>query len=182
LSDIVDWLVTADPHLHRIDALPKIYSIPARSVHAAPLLARWIEDEVKLPLLIGPDRESAQWVSVVAEGAGAPFIVLEKQRHGDRDVEISVPDVARWRQHTPVLVDDIISTGRTMIQTLGHLNRAGMKPAVCAGVHAVFASGAYEGLSAAGASRIVTTNTIAHETNAIDVTDALSACASELIG
>jgi len=66
-----------------------------------------------------PDEESAQWVSEVSRGAGVPYAVLQKIRMGDRDVEVSVPDVQAWRNHTPVLVDDIISTGRTMIETLG---------------------------------------------------------------
>ena len=181
LSGIVDWLVTVDPHLHRISALSQIYGIPAKSVHASPLVARWIKDAVASPVLIGPDEESAQWVSAVADEAGAPFVILQKQRRGDADVEISVPDVERWRDHTPVLVDDIISTGRTMIETLGHLRRAGMKPVVCVGVHAVFAAGAFDALRAAGPARIVTTNTIAHETNAIDVSSALGEAAAGFI-
>jgi ribose-phosphate pyrophosphokinase len=181
LSGIVDWLVTVDPHLHRISALPDIYTIPAVSVHASPMLADWIKESVPSALVIGPDEESAQWVEVVAKSAGAPFIILEKHRRSDTDVEISVPDVERWRDHTPVLVDDIISTARTMIATLGHLRRAGMKPVVCVGVHAVFAPGALESLSAAGAARVVTTNTIAHETNAIDVTRFLSEAVAGLI-
>ena len=42
------------------------------------------------PFVIGPDRESEQWVSAVAKGADAPYTVLETLRRGDRDVEISV--------------------------------------------------------------------------------------------
>jgi len=174
LSGIVDWLVTIDPHLHRIPTLASVYAIPARSLHAAPLLAGWIRENVNAPLLVGPDAESAQWVTEVAALAQAPWIVLEKKRRSDRDVEVAVPDVSRWSDRTPVLVDDIVSTARTMIETLGHLGGAGMKPAICAGVHAVFAPGAYEALRAAGPARIVTTNSIVHETNAIDVSDLLA--------
>ncbi|HXJ00894.1 MAG TPA: ribose-phosphate pyrophosphokinase [Micropepsaceae bacterium] len=173
LSVIVDWLVAVDPHLHRISALSEIYRIPAMAVHSSPSIALWIKDSVTSPVLIGPDEESAQWVSAVADGAGAPFVILEKHRRGDADVEISIPNVERWRNHTPVLVDDIISTGRTMIETIEHLHRGGMKPAVCIGVHAVFAAGTLEAVRAAGIARIVTTNTIGHETNAIDITLAL---------
>jgi ribose-phosphate pyrophosphokinase len=32
------------------------------------------------------------------------------------------------KEHIPILVDDIISTGRTMIETITHLKNAGMKP------------------------------------------------------
>ena len=49
-----------------------------------------------------------------------------------------------------------------------------MAAPVCVGVHAIFADAAYEELLSAGASRVVTCNTIAHPTNAIDVTPLLA--------
>jgi ribose-phosphate pyrophosphokinase len=174
LSPHFDWLVTVDPHLHRIHSLNDIYSIPAHVLHAASIVARWIAREVERPVLIGPDSESVQWVSEVAKTTGAPVVVLKKARHGDRDVDVALPDLSPWRDHTPVLVDDIISTGRTMIETLAHLRDVGMKPAVCIGVHGIFAAGAYEALRALAPARIVTTNTVVHETNAIDVSEILA--------
>jgi len=61
-----------------------------------------------------------------------------------------------------------------MTETVLHLREAGMKPAICIGVHAVFADRAYDTLQSAGPAAIVTTNTIAHPTNAIDVCDAIA--------
>jgi len=174
LSREIDWLVTVDPHLHRRSSLSEIYTVPALALHAAPLISQWIKASVERPLLIGPDAESAQWMAAVAQEAGAPHIVLEKTRHGDREVEVSVLDVARWRDHTSVLVDDIISTARTMIETVGHLKRAGMRPPICIGVHGIFAGNAYADLRKAGAARIVTLNTVRHESNAIDVAEFLA--------
>ncbi|MBU6472889.1 MAG: ribose-phosphate pyrophosphokinase [Alphaproteobacteria bacterium] len=174
LSRTADWLVTVDPHLHRLKNLSLIYSIPTRAQHAAAPISRWIADNVPDAVLIGPDAESAQWVGAVAKTAGKPFVVLTKTRRGDRDVSVTVPEVERWRAATPVLVDDIISTGRTMAETLGHLAREKMKPAVCIGVHAVFAPGAYDDLRRYEPARIVTTDTIAHQTNAIDVAGLLA--------
>lgn len=171
ISGIFDWLITVDPHLHRYASLAEAYSIPTRVLSAAPLIAHWIVGNVDSPLLIGPDSESAQWVHTVANDAGAPSLVLEKIRRGDNEVEVSLPTphVANWRMHTPVLVDDIISTAHTMIETVGHLKRAGLPPPVCIGVHAVFAASAYEALLAAGAGQVVTANTIAHPSNRIDL-------------
>ena len=166
VSHSFDWLVTVDPHLHRIKDLSDLYAIPTRVVQAAPA---WVRTNIEKPLFVGPDEESEQWVAAVAQDASAPCIVLEKTRKGDRDVEVSVPEVDRWRDHTPVLVDDIISTGRTMIQTVSHLRAAGMKPPTCIGVHAVFAGDAYEALVGAGAQRVATCNTIPHTSNTIDV-------------
>jgi ribose-phosphate pyrophosphokinase len=169
LSSQIDWLVTVDPHLHRRAALAEIYSIPTQVMHAAPLISDWIRKEVSRPLLIGPDSESEQRVAAVARDAGAAHVDLQKVRRGDRDVDVSVPDVARWRDHTPVLVDDIVSTARTMIETVSHLKRESMRPPVCIAVHGIFAGDAYGELMAAGASRVVTTSTVPHATNAIDI-------------
>ena len=169
LSTFLDGLVTVDPHLHRIHDLSEVYSIPARAVSAAPAIAAWIAANVDTPVLIGPDSESEQWVSQVAAGAKCPFVVLQKQRYDDRRVEVSVPDADRLRGRTPVLIDDIVSTARTMIAAVEHLIKAELASPVCVGVHAIFAGTAYEDLLRSGASRVVTCNTIAHRTNMIDV-------------
>ncbi len=174
LSQTVDGLVTVDPHLHRYTALSEIYSIPSRTEHAAPAIAEWIRSHVDRPLIIGPDSESEQWVEQVSNLAHAPHIVLSKKRRGDRDVVVEVPSLDAWRGCTPVLVDDIISTARTMIETIGHLTRAGYSAPICVGVHGVFAGDAYEELQRAGAAKVVTCNTVPHSSNAIDLTPALT--------
>jgi ribose-phosphate pyrophosphokinase len=81
-------------------------------------------------------------------------VILTKVRYSDRDVEVSIPHVAKYKDFVPVLVDDIISTGRTMIETIGHLNNAGMKP-ICIGVHAVFAENAFQELKDSGARKLL---------------------------
>lgn len=174
VSGWVDWLVTIDPHLHRRSSLGEIYSVPTQVLHAAPLVSEWIKENVANPILIGPDEESTQWVAAVAHDAGAPHVVLGKVRRGDRDVEVTVPEFEKWRGYVPVLVDDIISTARTMIETVGHLRRAGMAPPVCIGVHGIFAGNAYDQLQEAGAATVATTNTIPHISNRIDISEIIA--------
>lgn len=181
VSRHVDWLVTVDPHLHRRASLDEIYTIPSVAAHAAPLLAAWIASNIHAPLLIGPDRESAQWVSDVASRASLPWLVLDKIRRGDRDVSVTFPDVQRLRGKTPVLVDDMISTAGTMIAAAGHLAAAALPPPVCVGVHAVFSGTAYADLCNAGVARIVTCNTIGHVSNQVDVSGLIAQAASELL-
>lgn len=171
LSSFIDRLITIDPHLHRRTSMKEIYSVPCEVIHAAELISGWIKNNIENPLLIGPDKESEQWVSEVAHNANAPFIILEKNRKGDRDVVISVPYVEKFKDHTPVLVDDIISTAKTMIETVKHLNTAQMKPPVCIGVHAIFAGKAYTDLLTSGVKEIITCNTIPHESNKIDISE-----------
>ncbi len=169
ISEAFDWLVTVDPHLHRRGSLSEIYSIPNIVVAAAPAMAQWIADNVSEPLIIGPDSESKQWVAEVAAGCGAPHVVMSKTRLGDRRVEIEAPPLSQWKGRTPVLLDDIIASARTMTLAARKIQEAGLGAPVCIGVHGIFSPDALGALRDAGAARVVTTNTIAHETNAIDV-------------
>ena len=175
ISANVDWLVTMDPHLHRWHALSDIYDIPAKVSHAASVMAAWISREVDKPLLIGPDSESTQWVSEMAALANADYVILSKTRRGDRDVEITLQDLRQWHDHTPVLVDDTISTASTMIAATQLVLNQGLRSPVCCAVHAIFAGDADQALREAGAAHIVTTNTIAHASNRIDISTALAA-------
>ncbi len=180
LSNTFDWLVTVDPHLHRYGSLSEIYRIPTRVVHTAPLISEWIRTNVGNPHIIGPDSESEQWVSAVAKDAGAPYSVLEKTRRGDREVEISTQGLANLGGRTPVLVDDIVSSGRTMIEAARVLRTIGTAAAVCVAVHGLFADDADALLLKEGA-RVVTANTVPHATNAIDVAAPLAAGIHELV-
>jgi ribose-phosphate pyrophosphokinase len=179
LSEAFDWLVTVDPHLHRYSSLREIYRIPTRVAHAAPLISQWIKANVPQALVIGPDAESEQWVSAVANEAGAPFTVLQKVRHGDRDVEITLRDLTQLGERTPVLVDDIISSGRTMAEAVRLVAGRTTERPVCIAVHGLFADNSDRMLAAAGA-RVVTSNSVAHVSNAIDVAPLLASGVSEL--
>ncbi|RYZ74724.1 MAG: ribose-phosphate diphosphokinase [Lysobacteraceae bacterium] len=182
LDQGLDWLVTVDPHLHRIATLGQVLRMPATAVAAAPLLAQWIRDEVDRPMLIGPDSESEQWVAEVARLAGVSHQVLRKQRHGDREVEVSLPDPGLLRGHTPVLVDDIASTGRTLLATLAHLQPLQLPAAVCVVIHPLFAGGAWQELQRAGAGRIVSTDSIAHPSNAISLAAPIAEAVAAQLG
>lgn len=181
LSAHFDGLVTVDPHLHRIARLEDVYGIPLRVVAAAPEIAAWLAREIEHPLLIGPDSESEQWVSAIAQAAGCPFRVLEKHRQGDREVRIDHVELDAPAGHVPVLVDDIISTARTQIAAIGLLRARGLPAPVCIGVHAIFAGDAANALAAAGAQRVLSCNSIVHASNAIDLNADIAAALLELL-
>ncbi|HYD63355.1 MAG TPA: ribose-phosphate pyrophosphokinase [Noviherbaspirillum sp.] len=181
LSDFCDWLVTVDPHLHRHNKLNEIYSIPTKVVHAAPAIGDWIAEHVEQPVIIGPDAESEQWASKVAQSVGCPCVILDKTRRGDREVEVSDLDASAWKGGTPVLVDDITSTAQTMIAAVRKLKEAGLPSPICITVHPVFAGTAYHDLSVAGVEKIVSCNTIVHPTNQIDVAEPIAVAAVELM-
>lgn len=117
-------------------------------------------------------------MSAVAKDAGAPYAILEKVRRGDREVEIS-RCLGNLAGRTPVLVDDIISSGRTMIEAVRLIVARGATGPVCVAVHGVFADNSNALLAQAGA-RVVTSNSIPHATSEIDVGDILAEAISEL--
>ena len=174
LGESFDWLVTVDPHLHRIARLQDVFPMPAIRAVSAPLLATWISTNLPDAVLLGPDSESQQWVAEVARLAGRPYEVLRKVRSGDRSVDVSVPESAALREGTPVILDDIASSGVTMARAVERLLAAGTAAPVCLVIHAVFADGAQDTIMSAGAAGIISTDTIPHSTNVIGIVDILS--------
>jgi ribose-phosphate pyrophosphokinase len=180
LSAGIDWLVTVDPHLHRYKDLDAIYPISTRVAHSAPLLSSWIKSHVPRPFVIGPDIESEQWVSAVAQMADAPYRVLRKERRGDRDVAIAVPDLTSFANCTPVLVDDIVSTARTMIETSRLVRQQHLPAPVCIAVHGLFSYESYNRLKEVS-SRVVTTNSVPHTSSEIDLLPVLAQSLETLV-
>lgn len=167
LSASLDFLVTVDPHLHRWHSLDQIYTLRSQVVPSAPRIAQWLRANVENPLVVGPDSESEQWVAEVARLAQAPSMVLAKTRRGDRDVSVVLDRGQARAGCTPVLVDDIASTGRTLVAAAQALREAGLPVRHCVAVHALFEPQALGVLREAGLTEVATCDTIAHPTNAI---------------
>ncbi len=174
LSDAFDGLLTVDPHLHRLASLSDLYRIPAQALSAAPLLAAWVRANAPEAFLVGPDAESEQWVARVAEAAGAPYAIMEKVRRGDYDVRTTLGPGVALEGREVLLLDDIASTGRTLIEAVGQVRERGAARVGCLVIHPVFAGSALASLRAADAGPVASTNTIPHETNAIDVVPLLA--------
>jgi len=168
LSPLADWLVTVDPHLHRYHSLDQIYAIPGKVVHGAQLVGQWLQGQQRL-LLVGPDEESRQWVSAIAALSGHPWILGSKQRFGDRRVHISLPALDAWHDHEAVIIDDVISSGHTVLQCMAELQAQGITRISCACVHGLFADSIDARLMQEGLRRLVSTNSIPHATNALDL-------------
>jgi ribose-phosphate pyrophosphokinase len=174
LSASLDFLVTVDPHLHRWHSLDEIYTIPTRVVPSAPAIAAWIRERLPRALIVGPDAESEQWVSHVAGLVDAPWTVMAKTRSGDRDVSVELKNKGPWPGRTPVLIDDIVSTGHTLIAAIEALESAGLGPPICIGVHALFDPDSFTRLLGSGVEQVVTCDTVPHRSNAIHLAPALA--------
>jgi len=181
ISNVFDWLVTVDPHLHRYHGLDEIYSIPSTVVAAAPALADWISTNVRRPVVIGPDAESAQWVEAVAGQAGLAWRVMRKQRFGDHDVRIAAPDLDGLKEHTPVLVDDIVSSGGTLAGAVKVLVETGLATPHCLVVHGLFGEASRKTLAAAGVQQVVCTDSVAVLEGVIELAGLLAPAVEEIL-
>jgi ribose-phosphate pyrophosphokinase len=155
----VDRLITVDPHLHRYASLGEIYRIPAVALHAGGLIGAWVRDHVESPVLLGPDRESVQWVEEIARTADCPWAVFGKERQGDRDVRLMPPPLDRFAGRVPVLADDIISSGATMLDAATLVREAGFAAPYCVAVHGLFDGGTAAKLEGVARS-LITSDTI----------------------
>ncbi len=161
LASAFDGVLTIDPHLHRVQSLGDVIpDIPAIAITAAPLLAAAIDHQA-VPVLAGPDTESHQWVGTVARLAGLPFILGRKQRRGDRDVTVTFDDCAQVAGRPVVLIDDLISSGRTLIEAAAGLLAAGAARVDALAVHSLAAPADIAAIHAAGITSIRASDSIA---------------------
>jgi ribose-phosphate pyrophosphokinase len=175
LADISDSVITADPHLHRVSSLEE--AIPAGraiAVSAAPVMGSFLAARSSRALLVGPDRESEQWVGTVAGAAGLPYVVADKTRRGDRDVNIHLPDRDYAGLET-VLVDDLASTGRTLAGAARALREAGAARVDVLVSHALFVGDALEILLQSGVSEVWSSDSVSHPSNAFSLAPQLAA-------
>ncbi|MCK5395507.1 MAG: ribose-phosphate diphosphokinase [Gammaproteobacteria bacterium] len=167
LADLFDNVITVDPHLHRIQHLEQ--AIPnknAVSLTATTMMAGFLREQCKDPILLGPDSEAEQWVSAVAKPNQWTYGVCEKIRTGDREVEITLPDI-NLHGRSVVLVDDVASSGRTLSVAIKKCLSKKANHVDVLVTHALFANDAKECMVHAGVRNIWSTDSVSHESNII---------------
>lgn len=174
LASLFDAVITVDPHLHRINRLQQaIPTDQAIVISAAPWLADLIASHHAKPLLLGPDEESAQWVGQAAARHHFDHAVCIKKRLGDREVRITLP---RQSVHgrAVVLIDDVASSGQTLMTATALLLCAGAASVDVALTHALFTSDVLRQLHQAGVERVWSTDSVQHESNAVSMADPIA--------
>ncbi len=167
LAELFDAVITVDPHLHRVATLGEAVPVVQPVVlSGAPALADWIAVQRPGALLLGPDEESAQWVAQAAARHGFDHAVCRKVRHGDKAVEIELPDVA-WQGRQVVVLDDVASSGRTVAVAAHQLLAAGAASVDVAVTHALFAGDALAVMHEAGVGQVWSTDCIPHASNVV---------------
>lgn len=169
LAASFDAVVTAAPHLHRTHDLSDVFGgKPARAVDPAPLIAAALRGDGAASdrILLGPDEESAPALRTLATASGLNFAVARKRRLSDRDVALDLPLNVAWHGRHVVIVDDIASTGATLMKAAQAARAAGAASVEAIVCH-VPAPLDLDKLARAGIRRVRSADSIAHATNAI---------------
>lgn len=174
LANHFDNVITVDSHLHRVHALSQ--AIPAQNainITATDPMVHFLQSHCEQPFLIGPDIESEQWVYAIATQYEMDYAIALKQRSGDKDVIVSLPDRA-YQGRNIVIVDDVASTGKTLLAVANNL--AAYQPASISVLvtHALFVNNAIAELKAANVTNIWSCDTIPHQTNVIRLAELLA--------
>lgn len=138
---------------------------------AMPLIGEYFKEEELI--MISPDKGSAERVKVAAKVANCEWDWLEKRRIDAQTVEIT-PKKIDVEGKNVLIVDDIISTGGTVVEATKRLYELGAKRVETACVHAVLAEFAAVKLFSAGIAEITATDTIERIFSKISVAEIIS--------
>jgi ribose-phosphate pyrophosphokinase len=173
LSHLFDGVVTIQPHLHRSHSFSHaLQGKPVREIAAGRAIAAHMRSiGGSFGLVVGPDEESEPLVRDVGDMFGASWLVARKNRRGDTDVEVILPNDLAIKGQPITIIDDVVSSGGTMIALAKALKRAGAGNISAYIVHALFDQRAAILMERAGISKIRSLSTVPHVTNAIPAVD-----------
>lgn len=171
---VFDYILTVDPHLHRVKSLRGLFKTKVKHISANRAIANYVSEHMNNPIVIGPDEESYQWARTVAKYLKCHAVVLKKKRWNARTVKIKIKEELELSKNDVVIVDDIISTGHTMIETVKEAKRLGAKRIYCMGVHAILADNADRKLKKLGIKGIIATNAVTNKYDKIDLAPILA--------
>ena len=163
-----DVVVTVDPHLHRIRSLPAVFSCQSVVISSDTALSTFIKKKYRDVVILGPDLESYQWAERVASLLQVPFRVLEKKRHSSRRVTVTLNEPYNFSGKTVVLIDDIVSTGHTLLEAVTLVKKFKPQKIIAVVVHGLFVEDALHKLQKAGVT-VFATNTLVTDVSRIDV-------------
>lgn len=183
LGGLFDRIVTVEPHLHRTHDLGEVFpGGRSAALTAGPLLGQWAKSQGAGPdwVVLGPDEESEHLVHGVADAAGAQALVGLKVRRGDRDVSVGLPDGTDLTGRTVLFVDDIVSSGGTLLDAAKVARAHGAARILAATVHAVFPMEMMAAFHAAGIESVASADGIPHPTNAVSLDRLIVDCLNSL--
>lgn len=153
----------------------KHFAIKTKNVSAIPELVQYIKKlSLKNPLVVSPDQGGKERAKEFAKELGSEYIALEKTRDrktGKVQIKTKNIDVAN---RDLVLVDDMISTGGSIVKATQFLKKQKCKRVYVACTHALLMNDAEKRIKKAGVTKIFSANTIPGKTSIVDISNAIA--------
>ena len=170
LARCVDRVITVDAHLHRTPDIRAVFpGIRSDNLSAMAAISDALRKAAPDPatVVVGPDAESRPWVGDLAGRLGLSHTVAQKTRRGDRSVAIEFQNRADIAGRPALIVDDIVSSGGTIIACARALIAAGATAIDAVVTHALFPETLCGEMVSSGIRSIRSTYSVPHPTNAI---------------
>lgn len=160
-------VITVD--IHSKKALNEL-KIASESVTAIPELAKYFQKiKLKNPLVVSPDLGGKQRAKDFADILGVKYIALAKHRNRKTGKVNILTTKADVKDRDLILVDDMISSGGSIIKSAQFLKKHKCKRIFVACTHALFVNNAEKNIKKSGVTQIISTNTIPKDTSKVDV-------------
>ncbi|MCY0867885.1 MAG: ribose-phosphate diphosphokinase [Desulfurococcus sp.] len=167
----VDAIYTIDTHLHRISDPTELFGARFYNLTGVRELARYVREKQSLEntVIVGPDEEAEQWAKIMAEElGGVEYGVLEKKRLSPTEVVIEAKGI-NVRDKNVIIVDDIISTGGTIVEAVKSLRKLGARDITVTCVHPLLVGTAYQKLLQLDLKDLACTDTVLNPVSKVTV-------------
>ena len=153
----------------------KYFTIKSKNVSAVPDLAAYFKKlNLKNPLVVSPDQGGKERAKEFAKEMGIEFIALQKKRDrktGKVQIKTKQADVIG---RDLILVDDMISTGGSIVNATKFLKKEKCKKVFVACTHALLMNDAEKKIKKSGVTKIISANTIPGNTSIVDVSNTIA--------
>ncbi|MDZ4776861.1 MAG: ribose-phosphate diphosphokinase [Alphaproteobacteria bacterium] len=177
LGERFERIVTVDAHLHRTRRIDEVFvGVECENLHAADAIATHLRAS-SLPenlLVLGPDSESGPWVQDLARRISREGAVLSKERRGDHEVSVTLPDLIHIEGRPVLLLDDICTSGGTLATAARAILANGASSVDAIVTHALFGQEAAVRLGQAGVRTVQSSDSCVHPTNTIPLASLLA--------
>lgn len=152
----ITHLITFDLHSSQIEGF---FEIPVINLHCQKLLS----DEVLKILdteftIVAPDIGSIKIAKITSQLANANFVVIEKQRLSSQEVKMNL--IGHLSTKSILIVDDMCSTGSTLVAAASLCQQHGAKQIVVAVTHGICCGDALQKIESSPIQTLVMTNTV----------------------
>lgn len=154
-------------NLHE-DGLCDLFNIPAHNLSAMPIIAEHIGERFRDPLIVAPDKGALSFAEEISSTLGCECDYLEKTRKSPHEVETKTKNLDVKNQEA-VIIDDIISTGGTIVNASKILNQHGASKVVVSCVHPVLVEDALLKIFSTGVDDVIATDTLQSDVSDISV-------------